>query len=178
VEREFLGRRIYSVPVPQLPFQLGDAAPDRVLSYAASGGYVALSTDASLLERYLRNNDGQTKTLAELPGLPEAAQRVLSPAASSFRFENDTQIMRAEWEAWRRAGAPDTNSTPPVSWSALLGLPIPEQSYRVWMDYSLLPPFEAVARYLTFTVKAGEATADGWSWRSFTPAAPAPAAKH
>jgi hypothetical protein len=177
LEREFLGRKIYSLPVPQLPFQLGTPSPDRVLNYASSGGYVALSTDAALLERYLRNNDGQGKPLVEVTGLTEASQRVLLPGASSFRYENDNEIMRAEWEALRRAGAPDTNATASGSWTAMLGLPIPEQSYRVWMDYSLLPPFDAVARHFTFTVKAGEGTAEGWSWRTFTPAAPAPARK-
>jgi hypothetical protein len=170
LEREFLGRKIYSVPIPQLPFQLGAPEPDRVLNYAASAGYVALSADAGLLEQYLRNNAGQTKSLLELPGLPEAAQRVLSPAASSFRYENDSDILRAEWESLRRAGAPETNAAASVTWPAMLGLPIAEGSYRVWMDYSLLPPYDAVARHFTFTVKAGEPTAEGWSWRAFTPA--------
>ncbi|MCX6928040.1 MAG: hypothetical protein NT154_33240 [Verrucomicrobia bacterium] len=79
VEREFLGRKIFSVPLPPLPFLT--SAPGRpsapsTLNCAASGGYVAMSTDASLLEEYLRSSESRGKALREKPGLPEAAQKV------------------------------------------------------------------------------------------------------
>ena len=78
-EREFLGRKIFSVPVPPLPFLMsGPSRPfaPRTLSCAASGGYVAMSTDTSLLEEYLRSSESQAKALREKPGLLEAAQKV------------------------------------------------------------------------------------------------------
>ena len=78
-EREFLGRKIFSVPVPPLPFLMNGPsrpAPGRTLSCAASGGYVAMSTDTSLLEEYLRSSESQAKTLREKAGLLEAAQKV------------------------------------------------------------------------------------------------------
>lgn len=52
-EREFLGRKIFCVPVPPLPFLLAGPSrprPARTLSCAASGSYVAMSTDTALLE--------------------------------------------------------------------------------------------------------------------------------
>ena len=57
-EREFLGRKIFSVPLPAMPFAAGSGAPNpnrpRTLHYTASGGYVAFSTDNAILEEFLR----------------------------------------------------------------------------------------------------------------------------
>ncbi|HLX70925.1 MAG TPA: hypothetical protein VKV04_14965, partial [Verrucomicrobiae bacterium] len=64
-EREFLGRKIYSVPLPGSPIPSANfsaTTKPRTLSYAASGGYVALSTDPSMVEEYLRSSDGEHKT--------------------------------------------------------------------------------------------------------------------
>jgi hypothetical protein len=90
-EREFLGRKIFSVPVPPLPFLMsGPSRPvaPRTLSCAASGGYVAMSTDTPLLEEYLRSSETQAKALREKPGLLEAAQKVGGMGTGHFVYEN------------------------------------------------------------------------------------------
>ena len=54
-EREFLGRKVYSMGLPGGGGGRGRVKPaDTTLSYAASGGYLALSTDAAMLEEFLR----------------------------------------------------------------------------------------------------------------------------
>src|SRR5208283_5264493 len=58
-EREFLGRKIFSASVPALPLPMAEAASPGVphnLNWASSSGYVALSTDATTLEEYLRSS--------------------------------------------------------------------------------------------------------------------------
>ena len=75
--REFLGRKIYTgfparfAPGAGAPGMEGsdDAPSARSLNYAASSGYVAISTDASMIEEYLRSSDSQQKALRETPGL-------------------------------------------------------------------------------------------------------------
>ena len=101
-EREFLGRKIFSVPVPPMPFPLpAPARPDRArtLSCAASGSYVAMSTDTALLEEYLRSSESQAKPLREKPGLLEAAQKVGGMGTGLFGYENEADTMRAAFEA-------------------------------------------------------------------------------
>ena len=49
-EREFLGRKIYSVPQPSLPLPTADTSRDsRRLNLVASGGYVAIGVDNAVL---------------------------------------------------------------------------------------------------------------------------------
>ena len=73
-EREFLGRTVYSISLPNMQGGRGGAASERMLHYAASGGYVGMSSDAGMLEDYLRSNVSNAKPLRDTPGLAEAAQ--------------------------------------------------------------------------------------------------------
>src|SRR6185436_10929846 len=111
-DREFLGRKVFSTPAPSLPTPLSDPAKPGAsgnLNYASSGGYVALSTDVSLLEEYLRSSDSQARSLRETTGLLDAAQKVTGPGTDLFGFENQAETLRGAFEAARKAAA-NTNS--------------------------------------------------------------------
>ena len=55
-EREFLGRKVYAMNLPSTgaPGAPQPQKQNRVLSYAASGGYVVFSSDVATLEEYLQ----------------------------------------------------------------------------------------------------------------------------
>jgi len=170
-EREFLGRKIYSVQLPNLPFGMGDGArpaTPRNLNYAASGGYVAMSTDVPMLEEYLRSSESQGKALRETPGLVEATQKVAGPGTSLFGYENLSETMRATFETLKKDPGAFTNAS---GFSALPGVPaMPGQkSFREWLDFSLLPPFDRVAKYFSFSVYSGGANVDGLAFKMFVP---------
>ncbi len=65
-ERDFLGRKIYSIPLPTAPRSADGQAssPQRALNYASSGGYVAFSMDPGILEEYLRSSQGDANPCA------------------------------------------------------------------------------------------------------------------
>jgi hypothetical protein len=174
-EREFLGRKIYSVPQPPLPLLVSESSrsgPPRTLYYTATSGYVALTTDVSLLEEYLRSPESLARPLRETAGLAEAAQHVAGPGTSLFGFVNQAQTDKATIEALRGNPA-GTNSVALLGpLPALLGLAAPEKNVEDWMDFSLLPPFEAIAKYFHFRVYGGTATAEGLSFRFFSPTPP------
>ncbi len=177
-EREFLGRKIRSVPLPaSLPLPLAEssawAARPASLHYAASRDYVALSTDASLLEEYLRSNETQGKALREIPGLAEAAQKVTGPGTAFFGYENRLETTRAAFEAFRADPAPSTQGRAGSFWLALLGMAAPQQSVRAWLDVSLLPPFARVGKYFHFAVSGASASVDGLTYKVFFPVPPA-----
>ena len=46
------------------------------------------------------------------------------------------------------------------------------KSYRDWVTYKLLPPFDRVAKYFNFSVYGGAATVDGLTLKMFTPTPP------
>jgi hypothetical protein len=174
-EREFLGRKIFSVPVPPMPFQMGPSSPRPAhsLNCAASGSYVAMSTDTALLEEYLRSGASQAKTLREKPGLLEAAQPVGGMGTGLFGYEDEAEVMRATFEAVRNDPASSTNGIGPSVFPGLPGVTGPEKSLSNWMDFSLLPPFEKVASYFYFDVYACSANVDGLTLKAFSPLPPA-----
>lgn len=175
-EREFLGRKIFSVPLPPLPFMVAGASrltPARTLSCAASGGYVALSTDASLLEEYLRSSESQAKALRDQPGLLETAQNVGGMGTGLFSYENEADTMRGAFAAAMNDPGSSTNGIGPSLFPGLPGITGPEENLRQWMDFSLLPAFDTVAQYFYFTVYAVSANVDGLTLKLFAPTPPA-----
>jgi hypothetical protein len=178
-EREFLGRKIRSVPLPStppLPLPGSSFRPlgPAMLHYAASRVYVALSSDASLLEEYLRSSENQGKTLRETPGLAEAAQKVTGPGTEWFGYENRLETMRAALEALSADAGSSASSPGEASpLPALLGMAPPQQSPRDWADVSLLPPVDKVGKYFHFIVYGGSASVDGLAYKLFVPTPPA-----
>src|SRR5207248_1578244 len=81
-DREFLGRKIFSLP-PSGPVATGGG-----FHFAASGGYVALSGDVGILEEFLRSNETKAKPLGETAGLNLAAQKVGGMGTGLFGFNN------------------------------------------------------------------------------------------
>jgi hypothetical protein len=175
-EREFLGRKIFSIPVPPLPFALSGPSqprPSRSLSCAASGSYVAMSTDTALLEEYLRSSESRAKALREKPGLLEAAQKVGGMGTGLFGYENEVDTMRAAFEAVKNDPGASTNGIGPSVFPGLPGIAGPEKNLNDWMDFSLLPAFHKVAPYFYFDVYAASVNVDGLTLKVFSPAPPA-----
>jgi hypothetical protein len=167
-EREFLGRQICTLTMaPQ------GAAPAHSLSFAGSGGYVALSEDPGMLEEFLRSNDNKEgKTLGETPGLAEAAQKAGGMGTGLFGFENQTLAMRVLLEMLRRhpVTLQDILGSSPV----MTGLTTGDQAARLreWADFSLLPSYDAIAQYFYFSIFTGSFSPEGFTMNYFSPTPP------
>jgi hypothetical protein len=164
-DREFLGRKIYSVAMP------GPQGSSSTFNFAASGDYVALSGDVDMLEEYLRSGENRHKSLAETAGLADAAQKVGGTATGLFGYGNEKENMRAVVEAYRKGPVtlPDVITSP-----MLLGKPGPDDAKKLkdWADFSLLPPYDMISKYFYFSVYAGSFSPDGFSLTFFTPTPP------
>jgi hypothetical protein len=170
--REFLGRKIYSVPEPSLPLVGVLRRTPRKLSYAASGGYVAFSTDAAMVEEFLRSSESQAKTLRETPGLADAAQKVGGAGGGLFGYDNQGESMRLLFEALKKDSGSATNAGSSIPLASSIPFARPERSLREWMDFSLLPGFDRVARYFSYTAYSGSTTTDGLTFKFFAPLPP------
>jgi hypothetical protein len=167
-EREFLGRKIYTFPLPNLN---GSKGPMKTLHFSASGGYVGFSSDVAMLEEFLRSSETKGKTLAETVGLGEAAQIVGGMGTGLFGFENQREKARAGFDALKKD---------PSSVTELLGAPnLPgkaasdeNKNLTKWADFSLLPPFDSVSKYFHFTVYSGNFDANGFTFTLFAPTPP------
>jgi hypothetical protein len=170
-DREFLGRRIYSLQIPDMT---GSGSATQ-LHLAASGGYLALGGDAATLEEYLRSTETKPKPLSGLPGLREAAERVGGMSTGLFGVQNDAEAVRVFWEALRGnknlfldlVGAQNPALKESMAENDEVAKTITE-----WADFSLLPPFGQVAKYFHLTVYAGKASSAGYLLKAYTPMAP------
>jgi hypothetical protein len=167
-DREFLGRTIHSVTFGAP----GNAAP-QTLNFSGSGGYVAMSGDAGILEEFLRSGDGKAKSLMDTQGLGDMAQQVGGFSSGWFGYENQNLDMRPTFELLRK-------KKPTLS--EFLGTPAAVGNISVadqvagklieWSDFSLLPPFDTVSKYFYYSVYAGHFSPDGFSFKIFAPTPP------
>jgi len=173
-EREFLGRKIFSIPLPNLPIPMAESKPGapRTLSYAVGGSYVAMAIEPAILEEYLRSSESQAKTLREAPGFAEAAQKVGGTATGLFGYENQAETMRATFEMLRKDPGSSTNSSGGGFLPGALGMSGAETNLKEWMDFSLLPTYDKAAKYFHFVVYAGSTTVDGLTLKVFSPTPP------
>jgi hypothetical protein len=170
--QDFLGRKIYTIPLPSGRAMTGagaPAAPQRSIYCTASGGYVAVTTDISMIQNYLRSNDGKTKPLIQTPGLAQAAQHVGGMGNGLFGYQNQSEAARALLAALKNDPAAGA-----VAFNSLSGLPIntPGASFRDLANFSLLPDYEAISKYFYFTVYGGTSTANGLDLKFFEPRPP------
>jgi hypothetical protein len=167
-EREFLGRKVYSLPLPSGP--RGPKTGERSLHFAASGGYVALSSDVAMLEEYLRGSPG--KSLREQPGLAEAAQRAGGMDTGLFGYENQAETMRAMLEILKKESGTLANLFSGTPFAERLGMGENSTQFKDWVDFSLLPPFDKIAKYFHLEVWTGTANAEGLAFKAYTPFSP------
>lgn len=163
-EREFLGRKIYSLSaIPGLPAAGGRGQ----MNFSTAGGYLAVSTDVAMLEEALRG-EASGKPLRDVPGLSEAAQKVGGFNTGWFAYENQTETLRLLLESLRKdPSALEKMFALPLGGA---GAPLPSlQPLKDVVDFSLLPPFEAISKYFGYTVQATAGTPDGISFKAFVP---------
>jgi hypothetical protein len=172
-QREFLGKRIYSVVVPSAP-DLDNASasgpPQISFGFTAAGGYAALSGDTWILEEYIRNSGASAKPLRDLPGLKDAAQKVGGMNTGFFGYDNHAESVRSWIESAKNQSG---------SLDRLRALsPRPElggvaEAADDWFDPALLPAFDQVSKYFNFMVYSLSSTEEGLSWRMYIPNPPA-----
>jgi hypothetical protein len=159
--REFLGKKIYSIP---LPAGRGAAKPAAHSLYlAANSGYVAVSGDSSIMENFLRSTGSPGKPLRETAGLAEAAQQIGGAGGGLFGYENQRELMRTAFALLK------SQSDSTAGLGSMAALP---KNFRDWMDFSLLPDYDLVSKYFYFSVFNGSTTADGLTFKAFAPRPP------
>ena len=171
-EREFLGRTIYSVTSMAGPQLDPTNVKHRKMHLSHSGSYVLIANDEAVLEEYLRGAESPVKPLREVPGVLEAIQKVSDAGTSLVVFENQQETQRVLYETMKTTFAEadkgeEVSGMTPIP--ETFGMAMPQQSIKAWFDYSLLPPFDDVAKYYGYVVFAGSANVDGLTLKVFTP---------
>jgi hypothetical protein len=81
--------------------------------------------------------------------------------------------MRAVFESLRKDSNSATNLGGLSPLTGALGIASPDKNIKDWMDFSLLPPFEKIAKYFYFSVHSAGSAVDGLTFKMFAPVPPA-----
>ncbi len=157
-ERDFNGHRIYGVKMPGR--EGGDDG--KLLEFAAGNGYLAISTDAAILEQFLRSGDAEGKSLKDNVSLTAAAEKIGGTGTGLFGFQDAKEGTRIWWEVLRQSDGLDQ----------LMGAASGGNSDKKignWIDFKLLPPFEEIGKYLGLSVFSGKWENAGFNLLGFWP---------
>jgi hypothetical protein len=168
-DREFLGRTIHSLALRPTEGAGNTDTQSSFLHLAASGGYLAASTDVAALEEFLRTVGGVENPLRAEAKLNEAAQQVGGMSTGIFLYENQKEMMR------RVVGALEavSKSARSLPLASLGGITPRVGAAGDWIDASRLPPFEQIAGFFSFAVYSCQAEPEGIRWRFFAADPPA-----
>jgi len=155
----------HSFGVMELPDpSTGELVASEVL-FTVKDGYLAISTDADLLQGLL---DGKAQEpLAKRQRLASAAAVVGGTDSGLFGYQNDRAMIGSVMETFR-ANADQFEMI--FSMIPMEGLD--EISLDAWLDFSLLPKGDAVAKYFDITVYSGAKDARGFTLKMFSPRPP------
>ncbi len=156
--REFRGHKIHTVALRPQRGPNGTIIPATPLLLSSGSGYLAITTDAGILEEFLRSSDGKAKPLREIAGLNEAAGRVGGMGSGLFSYQNQREVMRSSFKLLKAATEPTLQRFP--------------AEFRDWADFTLLPEYDKVAKYFHLSVFANGTDANGLTLRVFTPRPP------
>ena len=157
--RDFLGHKIYSIALRAKPAADGSAGVPEYLYMSANSSYLALSKNTTILEEYLRTPEA-AKPLRDAPGIADAASQVGGTSGGLFTVENQRETMRAAFKLLKNSASDGgiTMMIPPAA--------------REWVDFTLLPDYDAVSKYFYLSVVGGKADADGLTLKIFAPRPP------
>jgi hypothetical protein len=170
-EREFLGRKVYSMTVPNV-FRPEASPLIPNLHYAALSHYVVFANYRATLEEFLRSNETHGKGLGETPGLAEAAQHVGGTGTGFFGFENQIENMRTTVELLKRDSGWLAERAGRWPLATMFGLTDAADQLQHSFDFSLMPPYESISKYFHFTVRSGTVTPEGFTLKILVAAAP------
>ena len=111
--------------------------------------------------------------MREAPGLVEATARVGGASTGWFGYENQAETARFLFETLRQSSTPAASDTNSVAAAGIPPFPATGSGFKDWLDFSLLPPFDKVAKYFHFAVYSVGANVDGLTFKMFAPVPPA-----
>lgn len=173
-EREFLGKKIYSLSLGASEEDEEDKtkgpaptnAPASSLHFCASAGYVAFSSDTGMLEEFLRSGENPPKPLRGSAGLAEAAGKIGGMDRGLFSYDNQIESLRLTMDALKNDSEAYNRS---LFFNLSGGDDEGQGAFRRLFDLKLLPSFDRISKYFGIALLSAGTTPDGYLVKGFDP---------
>lgn len=175
-EKDIAGKKVYywqeQQPPLEMPIGQKQNPPQRFTYISSVANYTVFANDQKILEEFLNFSESKANPLKNLPGFNEALNKAGNQNSGLILFSNDRENMRMQFNVLKNE--PDTVAAfigiTPIGMR--LGLAEDSKVFKEWIDASLLPDFEKVAKYFNFTLSSLTVTDDGIMLKSVTPNSP------
>jgi hypothetical protein len=125
-----------------------------------------------MLEEFLRSGETAAKPLRETSGLADAAQKVGGMSTGLFGYENQVETMRYTLEILKKESGTLASLLGATPLAGRFGMGDDGSKLKDWVDFSLLPSYDKVAKYFHFNVFSGSVTAEGIGFKVYAPNSP------
>ena len=175
-DEEFLGQRIVAIPAGVKMGADGKPQGPKSAYVTATRGYMAIGTERELIEDFIRGGNN-SRGLTDMNGFRRAAEKVGGLGTGWFFYENPAETLnmlltslKKDPNALQRFFGPSMFSMILVDPNKKAGnRPEKDMQQRVAEYIKLLPDFNKIAKYLSFTVGSVSTDASGILVRSHTP---------
>lgn len=175
-DEEFLGKRIVVIQAGVKMGTDGKPAGPKSFYAAATRGYLAIGTERELIEDFIRGGNN-SRGLTDMNGFRRAAEKVGGLGTGWFFYENPAETLnllltslKKDPNALQRFFGPSMFNIILVDPNKKAGnKPEKTMQQRVAEYIRLLPNFNQIAKYLSFTVGSVSTDASGILVRSHTP---------
>ena len=138
------------------------------LHFAPAGRHVAISTDAEVLEDYLRGKASGEAALSQNVAFDRALKTLGSSDGGYLHYQNPIASTRLYYEQARKDPQKLLSQ-----WTDRTASGAISNTFLEVFDFKKLPPFDAVESYLTFTLTGNISDQKALKLRSIAPNPPA-----
>ena len=177
-EEEFLGKRVIAIPAGPKMGPDGKVAGQQTIYITTARGYMAIGTERPIVEDFIRGS-GSTDTLNAVSGFRTATEKAGGLGTGWFSYDNPADTLKVFVDALKRDPNALKKLFGPTFFKAIVIQPGGPQHNskkprfdmeKAIADYvKLLPEFEQLRKYITFSVGSVDADADGILVRGYTP---------
>lgn len=171
-EREIAGKKVYYWENPKLVRNPDKKEPARFTFVSSVANYVAIANDLSILQEFLNYSDGKYVPLKNFQGLSDAIKIVGSENSGLLIFQNAKEQTRFQYTLLKNETDTIASLLAMTPIGIRLGLGEDSKLLKQWIDPTLLPDFDKIAKYFGIAVSELNVEESGIRLKSFNPNPP------
>ncbi len=171
-EREIAGKKVYYWENPKIVQNPDKKTEARFTFVSPVANYIAIANDLQILQEFLNYSEGKYVPLKNFQGLADAIKKIGSDNSGMLIFQNTKEQTRFQYTLLKNETDTIASILAMTPIGIRLGLAEDSKLLRQWIDPTLLPEFDKIAKYFGITVSELNIEDAGIRIKSFNPNPP------